>query len=119
MSLTFNSKTFTADSFKENAVGYAGPDKTLSSKDDLRLARVAPKPVPNVTSGKSRAQIKLVRTHALTGAVAESDDSITTIDIALPVGIAGADVDELCADFAAMFADADVIAAIKQQRVAF
>jgi len=118
MSLVFNTKTFSADSFGVNAVGYVGPAKTSSTKDDLTLRRTAPKPTTNF-SGVSRGLAKLVRTHTLTNALNPAWDSITNVDVSLPVGIAAADVDALCADVSALIASQAFKDHLKKQLINF
>jgi hypothetical protein len=105
MSLTINAKTFTADSLAASAVNYAGPAKTLSLKDDLRLARTAAKPTA-VFSGVARVQAKLSRTLALTGALTPTHEGILDLGGSIPVGAASADIDSLINDFAAWVAHA-------------
>jgi hypothetical protein len=105
MALTVNAKTYTADSFGLNSTGYVGPANTVSIKDTMRLSRVAPKPV-TTSSGVARASVKLTRTLALTGAVEPSRDGGATIDFAIPVGAASADLDAFSNDLGAWLASA-------------
>jgi len=118
MSLTFNTKTFSADAFGQNAVGYVGPAKTSSMKDDLTLRRTAPKPTANF-SGVSRGLAKLVRSHTLTNALNPVWDSISNVDVSLPVGIAAADVDAICADLSALVASTAFKDHLKKQLINF
>lgn len=103
MSLTVNAKTYTPDSFGLNSVGYVGPANTVSTKDTIRLSRVAPKPV-TTSSGVARASISLTRTLTLTGAVEPARDTSVKIDVTIPVGAASADIDALSNDMGAWFA---------------
>lgn len=112
MSLTINAKAFTADSLAANAVNYAGPAKTLSLKDDLRLARTAAKPT-SVFSGVARTQAKLSRTLTLTGALTPSHEGILDLSISVPVGAASADIDSMVNDFAAWVAHASFKTLVK------
>lgn len=116
MSLTINSKTFTADSFQKDAVGYVGTLKTVSVKDDVKLARTAPKPTPTF-SGVGRTQAKLTRTLTLTGALNPTWDGIVTIDVVVPVGYAGADVDALLDDMGSFLASAAFKLHVKSQQI--
>jgi hypothetical protein len=116
MSLTFNAKTYTSDSFSANNVGYIGAAKTVSVADDLRLARTAAKPTATF-SGTGRTEAKLTRTHTLTGAITTSGNSIARLEFALPVGIASADVDAICADLAALVGSADFKTHLKTQKI--
>lgn len=106
MALTFNAKTFTADSYQANSVDYVGPAKTLSIKDNFHLARVAPKPT-SVFSGVARSKAKLVRTLNLTGALTTTGDIIVDINISAPVGAASADVDGAVNDAGSFLSGAD------------
>lgn len=105
MSLTVNAKTYTADGFSANAVVYSGPAHTLTVKDDIRLARVAAKPT-SAFSGVVRFSCKLSRTHTLTGALTTTGDSISEMSFSIPIGIASADIDTICADLGTFFATA-------------
>lgn len=116
MSLVFNAKTYTADSFNGNNVSYIGAAKTVTIKDDLRLARTAPK-ATSVYSGNGRTEAKLTRTHTLTGALTPSGDSIARLEFSLPVGVASADVDAICADLAALVGSADFKTHLKTQKI--
>lgn len=116
MSLTFNSKTFTADSFGTNAVGYVGPAHTQSVKDDLRIARVLPKPTA-VFSGVGRTSAKLTRTLTLTGAETPTGDLIIEVSVSAPVGAAGADLDAAVNDVAALVALAAYKLVVKNQQI--
>lgn len=118
MSLTINAKTYTADSFQQNSVGYIGTLKTVSTKDDVRLSRTSPK-ATDVFSGLGRTSAKMTRTLALTGAKTTSSDAICTIDVAIPVGFTAADVDALLNDMGSFLASASFKAHVKSQQVAF
>lgn len=118
MSITFNTKTYSADSYRENSVGYIGALKTVSVKDDLRFARTAPK-ATDAFSGVGRTQAKLTRTLTLTGAKTTAHDSIVTIDVSVPVGYTAADVDALLNDTGALLAGADFKTHVKSQKVTF
>jgi hypothetical protein len=118
MSLTINAKTYTADSFGLNAIGYIGSLKTVSIKDDVSLKRTAPKGTA-VFSGVGRTAAKLTRTLALTGALTPSSDSIVEISVSVPVGFTGADVDALLNDMGAFLASASFKLHVKTQQVSF
>lgn len=118
MSLTFNTKTYSADSYQQNVVGYIGAAKTVSVKDDLRLART-PAKASAIYSGNGRAEAKMSRTHMLTGARTPTGDSIFNIGVQLPVGISSADVDTLCADMGAFVVTSDFKAFLKTLKVSF
>jgi len=118
MSLTINAKTYNADSFQQNAVGYIGPLKTVSIKDDTILRRTAPK-ATDVFSGVGRTSAKLTRTLALTSAKTTTGDAIVEISVSVPVGYASADVDTLLNDMGALLASASFKTHVKSQQVNF
>lgn len=103
MSMTVNAKVYTANSFLANQVGYTGPAKTGSTKDDIILRTTAPKPTP-VFSGVVRATAKLTRTNALTGALTPMADGLTEVNVSMPVGSASADIDAYLNDMGAFVA---------------
>lgn len=118
MSLVFNSKTYNPDSYRENQVGYIGAAKTVSIKDDVKLARTAPKPTETF-SGLGRTQSKLMRTLNLTGAKTTTGDATITVEVAVPVGFASADVDALLNDMGALVSSASFKEHVKTQKVTF
>lgn len=115
---TFNTKSFVADSYNQDAVVYIGPAKTLTMKDDLRLARTKPKPSA-VYSGNARTEAKLSRTVVLTDALTPTGDEIMTVSTQLPAGIADAAIDTLCADMGALIVSTDFKNSLKQLKIAF
>jgi len=116
MALTINAKTYSADSFGPNAVGYVGPAHTASVKDTVRLARTPAKP-STAYSGTNRYQLKASRTHTLTGALTTTGDSVADLGFNLPMGIASADVDALCADLGAYIASAEFKTLLKAMTI--
>lgn len=116
MSLTINAKTYNADSFQQNAVGYIGPLKTVSVKDDVVLRRTAPK-TTDVFSGVGRTTAKLTRTLNLTGAKTLTGDALVEVNVSVPVGYAAADVDTLLNDTGAFLASASFKTHVKSQQV--
>lgn len=118
MSLSINAKTYTADSFQQNVVGYIGASKTVSVKDDVALKRTAPK-ATDVFSGVGRTTAKLTRTLTLTGAKTPAGDCIVEINVSVPVGYAGADVDAMLNDMGSFLASASFKTHVKSQQVAF
>lgn len=118
MSLTFNTKTYTADSFQKDQVGYIGAAKTVSVKDDLKVARTAPKPTITF-SGNGRTTAKLTRTLTLTGALTTASDAIIECNVSVPVGFTAADIDALLNDFGALVSGADMKTIVKTQKVSF
>jgi hypothetical protein len=118
MSLTINAKTYTADSFQQNAVGYIGSLKTVSVKDDVVLRRTAPK-ATIAFSGVGRTSAKLTRTLTLTGAATLAGDAIGEFGVSVPVGYSSADVDALLNDMGAFIASASFKAHVKSQQINF
>lgn len=118
MALTINAKTYNADSYATNTVGYIGAAKTVSVKDDVRLARTAPKATATF-SGVGRTQAKMTRTLTLTGALTPTGDAICSIDISVPVGYASADVDTLLNDMGAFLASASFKTHVKAQQISY
>ncbi len=118
MSLSINAKTFTADQYGQNAVGYIGPLKTVSVKDDARLLRIAPKPTATF-SGVGKTSAKLTRTVTLTGALTPTWDTILDIQVTVPVGMASADVDTLLNDMGAFLASATFKTHVKSQQISY
>lgn len=118
MSLVFNTKTYNADSYGQNSIGYIGAAKTVSTKDDLILKRTQPKPTA-VFSGVGRTEAKLTKTLVLTGALTTSGDAIVDISVSIPVGYASADVDALLNDMGAFLSSASFKTHVKSQQVTF
>jgi len=112
MALTVNAKAYNADGWDTNSVRYQGPAHTVSSKDRLIQKKSDPKPT-DLFSGVSRFQVKLTRTHTLTGAKTVSADGSADLNFSLPVGVSSADVDAYCADLGAYIATAGFKAALK------
>lgn len=118
MSLSINSKTYSADSFQQNVVAYIGSGKTVSVKDDVKMMRTAPKPTATF-SGLGRTTCKLTRTLTLTGALSPTGDGFVEINVAVPVGYASADVDALLNDMGAFLASATFKTHVKSQQINF
>lgn len=118
MSLSINAKTYTADSFQKDSVGYIGTGKTVTVKDDAKLSRQAPKPTATF-SGVSRTLAKLTRTLTLTGALTPTWDGILNIDVNIPVGAASGDIDTMLNDMGAFLASATFKTHVKSQAVSF
>lgn len=118
MALTFNTKTYSGDSFAQNSIGYIGTAKTASIKDDLLMSRSAPKPT-DTFSGLSRTEAKLTRTLVLTAAKTATGDAKVRVMVDVPVGYAAADVDTLLNDAGALVSGADFKAHVKTQKINF
>lgn len=118
MSLSINAKTYTQDGSGLNSYQYIGPSKTVSVKDDVRLARTAPK-LTAVFSGIGRTDAKMTRTLTLTGALTPTGDAICEISVNVPVGFASADVDTLLNDMGNFLSSATFKTHVKSQQVGF
>lgn len=118
MSLTINTKTFTADSYQKDRVVYIGPAHTLSFKDDVQLSRTPPKP-SSIYSGKARTVAKLDRTLTLVGALTPTDGAVVSIEVAVPVGAASADIDALLNDMGSFLSSATFKTHVKGQVISF
>lgn len=118
MSLSINAKTYTADKILGDSVTYAGPNNTLSVKDQAKLSRVPAKPT-TLFSGVARVDAKLTRTLTLTGALTPSHDLIAQVPISVPVGAASADIDTALNDLGAFVASATFKDFVKKQAINF
>lgn len=118
MSITVNAKTYTADRFASDSVGYIGSLKTVSVKDDIALKRTAPKPTTTF-SGVGRTSAKLSRTLNLTAALTPQGDSSIEVNVVVPVGYTSADVDSLLNDFGSFVASATFKSHVKSQQINF
>jgi hypothetical protein len=112
MALTVNAKAYTADGYDKDSVRFQGPAHTVSAKDRLVQRKSDPKPSA-LYSGNARYNVKLTRTHTLTGAKTPTGDGFAQLDFQLPVGMPSADVDAYCADLGAYIATAGFKAALK------
>jgi len=118
MALIFNLKTYNADSFQKDQVGYIGALKSVTVKDDLKLLRTAPKPTAQF-SGLGRTTAKLSRTFTLTGALTPTGDAIIEVSVAVPVGFAAGDVDALLNDVGALVSGLDMKTHVKSQKISY
>lgn len=106
MSLTINTKVYTANEFAGNSVGHIGPNHTASVKDTVKILRTPAKPTAKF-SGVVRGELRATRTLTLTGALTPVADAVWPIGWSVPVGAAAADVDTMCADLGAYIASAE------------
>lgn len=116
MSLTVNTKSYIKDGTTQNYGLYTGPAKTMTVKDDIKLARIKPTPVVT-SSGVATSSLKLTRTLTLTGALEPVRDAIIDISQRIPVGAASADIDVICNDLGAYIASAEYKSIVKAQRI--
>lgn len=118
MTLTVNAKAFNSNQFNNTSVGYFGPAKTVTVKDDLKLGYTNAKPT-DVFSGLSRSSAKLTRTLTLTGAKTTSGDAILNIDVAIPVGAAAADIDAILNDMGSYLSSASCKTHVKNAQISY
>lgn len=116
--MLINTKTYSADSFQKDSISYTGPLKSVSVKDELRLARTAPRGTVNF-SGLGRTNAKMVRSITLTNALTPKGDVIGSVDVALPVGASSTDVDNFLDDLAAFVASDEFKAHVTAQKINF
>lgn len=93
MAITLNTLAYSQDaSVSKDKVLYTGPSNTFAIKDQVSLARVAPKPTATFR-GVARAEAKRVKTVTLDDGT--KADAIVTVSSSFPVGMAKADADAL------------------------
>lgn len=114
MSITINTRVFTADSVSPNLVQYRGPAASFSARDDLIMSR-QPVKSSTVSSGNTRGMSKLTRGLTLTGAIQPRGDGTIQIDHQFPVGASDADIDAMCADAADLLASTEYKNSIKKR----
>jgi len=101
MTITVNTKAYVADvASSPNSIPYKGPGATLSNLDQFDLYRTTPKPTKEF-SGMARSRVKLSRTLTLTGALTSKGPLTIDVQINVPVGASGTDVDDALDDIAA------------------
>lgn len=118
MSLVFNTKTYTANSFEKDTVGYTGAGKTITAKDDLAISKGNPSASASF-SGQSKAEAKLTRTLTLTNAKTPTGDIIVKTQVFTPVGSDSTDVDAALNDHGALVSGADFKSVVKNQKINF
>lgn len=110
-------KPYVANSFRADAVGYAGPNQTAVLKDSLVQRATLPKPT-SAFSGVSRASSKFTRTFALVDATTTSGDCISEISWSVPVGTKPSDLVTFLDDVKAYVATAEFRALVSNGMVA-
>lgn len=118
MTLSINTKTFTANTQQNGAVLYVGPANTFTLKDAFRLSARAPRPAKDY-SGQAVSQHKFTRTLPLTAALTPTGDAIVEISVSVPVGFASTDVDALLNDAGAYLSSATAKQVVKTGLVNF
>ncbi len=118
MAITINATSYPLDTGGPNAVTYRSATHTVTAKDEARLSRVAPKPT-STFSGVGRTSAKLVRTLTLTGTLTPTHDAILDIQVSVPVGASGANIDSLLNDMGAFLASATFKTHVKNQQISY
>lgn len=103
MAITINTKSYTQDKVEPAAVTLAGPGNNFTTKQLVRFARTAPKPVKDF-AGVARSELKATSTFVTNVATDTRGDSILAVTSSIPVGTSPADQDTLIADFRAWVA---------------
>lgn len=109
MSITINTVAYSQDSFvTPNKVRYTSPTNSFTNRDELSLARTAPKATADF-AGVARAEVKRVKTVE-TGPLTRAD-AIITLSCSLPVGMSHDDVTALLNDVGdfALMAECDAL----------
>lgn len=118
MAITVNTKSYTANKFNNNVVGYFGPNNSALAADKLSLS--ATESQGNATySGDVRGAARFIRTATLTGALTPSGTAYLDILPKLPRGMASADIDALLNDAGSFLSSADGKTWIKSQKTSW
>lgn len=104
---TINTRTYNFDGSSENMCRYVGPVHTFSTNDLFQLFRTYPKAGRNGDAGVARPEIKRVVSVVVNSTTGERKDAIVRVTGSLPVGMAAADIDAICADVAALLGSTD------------
>lgn len=118
MAITINATSYSPDTGGPNTQSYRSATHTFTTKDEAKLSRVAPKPTVNF-SGVARTSAKLSRTLTLTGALTPTHDAILDIQVSMPVGASGANIDSMLNDMGAFLASATFKTHVKSQTIVF
>lgn len=111
--MLLNTRTYTEDRVNPDSVRYVGPANTLTISDTFEMKRVYPKPT-STFAGVARPTAKRVKTVSLNGDAATPGDMISQFGGSIPVGTSDADIDAMCADWAAFFASNEAKALCKK-----
>jgi len=118
MTLPVSGMTYTADSFQKDQVAYHGVLNTTSVKDEVRLARTAPKPTATF-SGVGRTSAKLTATLPLTGALTPTGDMIIDIQATVPVGATTATVEDWLTALGVFVGSASFKSHVNAQKISY
>lgn len=118
MSITINTKAYTANKYNGNSVGYFGPNNSALSQDKVFMSATDTK--GNAAySGDIRATVRFFRTVALTGALTPAGEAYVDVPVKIPKGAAGADIDALLNDVGAFLSSADGKTFVKSQKTSW
>lgn len=109
MSLTINTRTYSADTPANNAWIYRDANATAARPSTLRMARTPPKPTPTF-QGQSKTEVKLAKTVEVN---LMSLPALIRAESSVPVGMAGAELDTLIADFRSIVASPAFVSLVK------
>lgn len=112
MSITVNTRVYTADRVQPDTVAYVSPANTLSSVDKMELARVYPKP-QGTFKGVAKPSVKFTKTVTVNATTGETAPLIAAVSFSIPVGTPDAACDTICADLTSFFALADAKSLLK------
>lgn len=112
MTITVNTRVYTADRVSPDSVAYTSPANTITITDRLEMARVYPKP-QGTFRGVAKPSMRITKTVTINATTGETAPLIASCSFSVPVGTLSADVDTLCADLASFFALADAKSLLK------
>lgn len=112
MSLTINTRVYTADRVQPDNVAYVSPANTVTSIDKFEMGRVYPKP-QGTFKGVAKPSCKITKTVVVNATTGETAPLIASTSFSVPVGIPDAECDTLCADLASFFASDDAKTLLK------
>jgi len=118
MSITINTKTYTANKFNGASVGYFGPSNSALAQDKCYMSVTDTKGNAGY-SGDVRATVRFFRTFTLTGALTPTGEAYVDVPMKIPKGAASADIDALLNDVGAFLSSADGKTFVKSQKSAW
>lgn len=102
MTITVNTRAYTADRVQPDSVSFTGPANSVSTVDTLVQSRAYPKP-QGTFKGVAKPAAKFTKTVSVNAATGETAPLIGACSFSVPVGTPDADVDTLCADLVSYF----------------
>lgn len=104
--MLINTRTYNVDRVQPDAVAYAGPLQTFTTRDKFELKRTFPK-TSGTFKGVAKPVAKMTQTVIINATTGETADAIVQLSASLPVGMTSAATDALLADFASYCASTD------------